>query len=86
MPKPKNMSQRERTTRHKEKHSESEARRKESQRERENLLRFHIYRRRVSKIPIPDSIDSSTPEFKKAEAAFELELAEETITKVLNVQ
>lgn len=59
------MSQRERTEAHKSANPADEARRKERQRQKDTVLRFHIRRRAISSIHLPDSIDQTSKAFKR---------------------
>lgn len=70
------LTQRERTARHKALHPHSEAARDEKRRRRDELLLFHIRRRTVSGIPIPEGIDQGSKAFKRAEEAYKRQCSE----------
>ena len=59
---------------HKEKHPQDESRRKERQRQKDSILRFHIARNIRSKIPIPDSVDTTSEAFLLAKKRYMMDI------------
>lgn len=64
-----------------DKRPEYEAVQKERERQADDVLRFHIRRRVLGNIPIPDYIDTECPRFQRA-----LEAYEATLTQPVEVE
>lgn len=67
----KKMSQRERSAKHRAAHPQDEALRKERQRDREGVLLFHIKRRKLYAIPLPNHIDPTSAAFQRMERQYD---------------